>query len=143
LPAGAERAGWWHLGPRFGGVDQLAPLGGVFRRDQGRQRHVPHRRIGVIGLAVGEGQFQRLGQVVDIIGAVVADRLDVGAFEQGQGLQQHRALAPRAASENFQVAKAAALGRADRRVVIGEIVGRQQPALFLVEGDEFLGDIAS
>ena len=107
----AELARRRHLGPRLIRPDQLAPLGGVFRRDQGRQRHIADSRVGVIGLAVGEGEFQRLGQRVDVVGAVVAERPEIGAFEQCQGLQQRRPLAPRAAGEDFEIAEAAPLGR--------------------------------
>ena len=78
-----------------------------------------------------------------VIGAVVAERLQVLAFEQRQCLQQHRALAPGAAGEDFEVAKAAALGRADRRAVFGEVLGREQPTLFLHEGDNLPGDVAA
>ena len=95
------------------------------------ERHLDHRRVAVIGLAVGKGELQRLGQVVDVVGAVVAEAGEIGALEQGQGLQQHRPLAPGAAGEDFEIAKPAALGRADRRMVLGEILGRQQPALLL------------
>ena len=73
----------------------------------------------------------------------MAEGLEVGAFEQGQGLQQDRPLAPGAAGEDFEIAKAAAFGRADRRVVIGQILGRQQPALVLHKGDDLFGDVAA
>jgi hypothetical protein len=57
-------------------------------------------------------------------------------------LQQDGSLTPGAAGEDFEVAKAAALGRADRRVVFGEIFGRQEPALLLHKGDDLAGDVA-
>ena len=71
----AEFARRRHLGPRLVRPDQLRALGGVFRRHQRRQRHIADSRVGVIGLAVGKGEFQRLGQRVDIVGAVMAERL--------------------------------------------------------------------
>src|SRR5205085_1493802 len=68
---------------------------------------------------------------------------DVGAFEQGQGLQQDRALAPGAAGEDFEIAKAAALGRPDRRMIAGEVLGREEATLGLHKGDDLLGDVSA
>ena len=98
----------------------------------------PSRRVGVIGLAVGEGELQRLGQMVHVIGAVMAEAGEVDALKQRQGLQQHRPLAPGAAGEDVEIAKAAALRRADRRAVFGQVLGRQQPALLLIKATIFL-----
>ena len=78
-----------------------------------------------------------------VIGAVVAERLDIGAFEQRQSLQQDRSLAPGAAGEDFEIAEAAALGRPDRRMIAGEVLGREEAAFGLHKGDDLLGDVAA
>src|SRR5439155_3306268 len=53
------------------------------------------------------------------------------------------ALAPGAAGEDFEIAKAAPLRWADRRVVAGEVLGREEAAFGLHKGDDLLGDVAA
>ena len=68
---------------------------------------------------------------------------EIGAFQQSQRLQQDWSLAPRAASKDFEIAKVAPLGRANRRAILGEVFGREQPALLFHEGDDFARDVAA
>jgi hypothetical protein len=73
----------------------------------------------------------------------VAESGEIGSLQQCEGLQQDGPLAPGAASEDFEVAKAAALGRTHRRAVFGEILCRKEAALLLHVGDDLAGDIAA
>src|SRR5204862_3501585 len=54
-----------------------------------------------------------------------------------------RSLAPGAAGEDFEIAEAAALGRPDRRMIAGEVLGREEAAFGLHKGDDLLGDVAA
>ncbi len=75
-------------------ADQLAPLVVVGRREQVVKRHVGERGVAVPGLAVGEGELARLGHRVDEVRGSRAHRGQVVAVEQGELLQEDRALAP-------------------------------------------------
>src|SRR5262249_9671400 len=105
--------------------------------------HLDYRRVAVIGLAVGKGELQCFGHMVDVIRAVLPEAGEIGALEQCQSLQQDRPLAPSAASEDFEIAEPAALRRADRRAVLGEVLGREKTAFLSHEGDNLAGDVAA
>ena len=109
-PGPAEISGRRHLRRGAIGADQFPALGGVFRGDQRRERHLDLGRVAVIGLAVGKGELQRLGQLVDVVGAVLTETREIGSLEQCQGLQKNGSLAPGAAGEDFEIAKAIGLG---------------------------------
>ena len=81
---------------------------------------------------------------MDVVRGVVAESGEIGFLEQcGEGLRPDGSLAPGAASEDFEVAKASALGRAHRRAIFREIFGRQEAPLLLHEGDDLAGDVAA
>ena len=63
--------------------------------------HVHEIGVAVVGVAVGEGQLQRLQHGVDVIRGIVAHSLQVAAFQDAQGVEVHRPLAPRAAGVNL------------------------------------------
>src|SRR5580704_4742743 len=53
----AEISGWRHFGRGAIEADQLPALGRVFRRNQGRQRHLDLGRVAVIGLSIGKREL--------------------------------------------------------------------------------------
>ena len=57
-------------------------------------RHLGEFRIAVIGLAVGEGEFGGLDQVMDIGGRIMTHRVKVKTFQQPQLLKKDRTLRP-------------------------------------------------
>ena len=73
-----------------------------------------NERVGVVGVAVGQGELHRLDRQVDGVGPVVAQRLQVEPFEELQGLQQVRPLGPRAALVDRVAAVSTATGSSMR-----------------------------
>ena len=81
--------------------------------------------------------------MVDVVRAVLPETGKIGPLEQCEGLQQDRSLAPCPAGDDFEISEATALRWTDRRAVIGEIFGREEPAFLLHEGDDLTGDVAA
>src|SRR5262249_78208 len=52
-----EIAGRRHLGRGAGGGDEPSAPSGVFRGNQGRERHLDHRRVAEISLSVGKSEL--------------------------------------------------------------------------------------
>ena len=75
-------------------ADELAALGVVGLRQQRLHRHVDELRVAVEGLAVGVGELGALGPDVDELRIGGRQAVEIEALEQGQHLQQHRALRP-------------------------------------------------
>src|SRR5262249_56850274 len=88
----------------------------------------------------GEGEVEGLDEAVQIRGRVVAERLEIDAVEEVQHLQERRPLAPEAASGHLVAAEARAQRGPDLDAELGEVAGRQRPALGAVElGDALRG----
>ena len=135
-------AGVGHLGIGPERVDFPAADVGVFAGQQAFHRHVDEIRVAIVGVAVGEGQLQRLQHRVDVLCRVVAHALEVAAFQDAQGVQIHRPLAPRAAGVNVD-----ALVVNHRRNIhadgeTGQVVHGEPAALAADEGHHLLGDLA-
>ena len=124
------------------GIDLGRPLAGVGGGQQALGRHVDEVGIGVVGVAVGVGQLHRLDDGVEVVGAVVAHRLQVELLQDVERLQQHRALAVEPVLVDGVVAVVSAGGRLDPRVELGEVVELEGRAVLLQEGDHLLGDVA-
>ena len=122
------------------GVDQFAAQSGVLGREQARERDIGEMGVGVVRVAIGEGQLERFGDRVDCIGAVMPHRLQVEAVEDLQGLEQRRALGPDAALVDGQ----SAIGDRDRFFepggVRGEIDVTDQRAFLFRPGVDAPGD---
>ena len=86
-------------------ADEPAPLGGVRLRQQPGDRHLRERRVAVIRIAVGVCQLDRLVDVMDVLGGVHAERLEIDALEDVERLQQHRALIPRSSLVDVETMK--------------------------------------
>ena len=94
---------------------------------------IDEQRIAVAIFAVGAGRLQDLGDEVHVVGAVVLQAFKPARrLDHAQRLGQHRALAPRPAGEDLEVAPA----HLDRLLVaaveVGEVVARQLAAVLLV-----------
>ena len=111
------------------GVDECPPLGGILRQEEVGQRHVGEEGIRVIGVAIGHGQFHRLDDRMNRLGAVASHRFEVDALEDLQGLEQIRPLGPRPAL----VDRPAAISDGDRlldpRRVGGQVSVADEPSV--------------
>ena len=134
--AGSER----DRGPA--GVDLRRTLPGIAGGQQALGRHVDEVGVGVVGVAVRVGQLHRLDHGVDVVGAVVAHRLQVELLEDVQRLQQHRALAVEAVLVDGVAAVLGGRRLLDAGVELGEVVELERGAVLLQEGDHLLGDVA-
>ncbi len=121
-------------------VDQCPAAGGVLRHQQLGQRHVGIKGVGVIGVAVGHGKFQRLDHRVDRLGFVALHRREVVTLENLECLKQAGALRPRAAFVDGM----AAIGDGDRLLdpggMRGQVVVADQAAVGPRPGVDPAGD---
>src|SRR5436309_13992356 len=117
------------------GIDQLPPLRGVGFREQSERRHLGEVGIAVERVAIRERELQRLGDRVDVLRRVVAHPLEIEALQDGERLEQDRALTPEARLEDLERAVPGLEGpprrRLDAALVAGEIGLRQQAARLL------------
>ena len=132
-----------HFGPRDIRINPCTSPRGVGVAQQRVDRHIDELRIAVIGMAVGERQFECLDKCVDIGRRIVAQRFQVEAFQDLQRLQQHRALAPRPAAEQCGVVEADRQRRFDIDVKIGKIILAQPAVIGLVIRDDPACDVAA
>ena len=107
-------------------TNQPAALGGIVLREQLIERHVVEAWVAVVGLAVGEGQLGALNHRVQVLRRVVAHRLQVELLQQGQLLQEHRALGPAGALEDIQTVVVQADRLFEARLPFGEVFIGQQ-----------------
>src|SRR4029079_19611800 len=75
---------------------------------------------------------------MDEIGADRIETVEVEALQQGELLQENRALAPRAAFDDGVAAVVIGQRRLDRRVPAGYVVGGQEAAMMPAGGVEHL-----
>ncbi len=100
-------------------------------------------RIAIEGFAIGEREFEALRHGVEVIGTVVSRRLKRPGIHDVERLAQHRPLAPGAASVHLGSGEAHRGRVLDRRVEVGEILGRQPSAFLAMECHHRLGDVAA
>ncbi len=142
-PAGAT-------GPQLVGrlvPDERAPLCVVGLGQQVGQRHLGG--VPVPGLAVGHGELAALDQQVDVVGGPVRRQL---GRQQGELLQEHRALAPGPGLAHGPAVPVVRHRRLVGRGPAGEVVGGQCAGVVLTAGvqggppglpDQRLGDEAA
>ncbi len=106
--------------------DQLAACRGIFVGEQRRERHVDEVRIAVEHLAVGVAELQAFDDRMHEGVARGVHRIEVEAFEHGEHLQHHGALAPRSGLVHAKAAIEPRHRRFDCRAVARHVVGRQQ-----------------
>src|SRR5207253_1384487 len=110
---------------------RVSQLRRVLSRQQSGERDVDESWIAVIAFPVGERELDRLGDQVNVAGAVIPEILYALWREDRQGLQQRRALAPRCRRRHLPIPE---LGR-DRGFDLGFErfqVGGCQPAITLL-----------
>ena len=131
------------LGGRLVRIDLLPARGRVLLGDERLQELRGHAvGIGEVGRTVGEPNPLRFDEPVQIVGAVVAERLDVVALENVQHLERHEALG----IGRHLVDVVAAVARVNRvhpiRLVAGEIGLGEKPAALLKVGRDGASDRA-
>ena len=118
---------------------ERAALRGVGRGQQAGQRDVGLPRVAVPGLPVGESQLGALGDRVDELGAARAHLFEIKPVEQGQLLEEHRALAPGAGLADGEAAEVEGDGRLGGRPPGGQVGAGQQAAVAGAGGVHDLG----
>ena len=106
-----------------------------------RERHVDEPWVAVPALAVGEGELDRLGDEVHVLGAVVAERLELAALEDRERLQERRALRPRIGRVDEPAGARPRDGRRDVGDEPGQVGPRQPAAVGADEVDDPLRDL--
>ncbi|XQU71072.1 hypothetical protein OJJOAM_003861 [Cupriavidus sp. H18C1] len=123
-------------------ADALRDLAGVDGRQQPVQRHVDEGGIADEAVLVAGRLLHRLADHANIVGAVVPQRAQIELLEDRQHLQQHRAAAGRPVGGDAAVAVAANQRRGAHGLVAGQVLPRQQRAVFAHVGDDLFGDLA-
>ena len=142
--AGALREpGRRHVRPRPVGPDESPPFPGVAGGEEAVQRDVHEPRVAVVAFTVGEDELHRLGDRVDVVGAVVAEGGEVDPVEEARHLGQRRPLAPRPAGVDLDLAEARDDRLLDRALVFGEVLHRQPAAVLLVVADHGPREVAA
>jgi hypothetical protein len=106
----------------------------VCARQQRIERDVRGIRVAVEDLAVGIGKLHAFHDGVDELLPRRVHARDVIAFQQRQGLQQHRALAPGAGLVHRHPRIVAGNGALHLRAVAGEVIGPQHAAVAAAAG---------
>ena len=129
------------IDPRAGVADQGSTRLGVGLGQEPVRRHLHVVGIPVIGLAVGEGELDRLRQQVEVPRRVVAQRAQVVRLEEVQHLEQHGPLAPEAAHRHFELAESRPQRRCHLHAELGQVFRGEEAAFPPVEGADRLGDL--
>src|ERR1044071_4453982 len=97
-------------------ADQLAARVVVAGTQQRRHRHIDEIRVAIPGLAVSISELGAFGDDMDEIGADRVEAVEIEALQQGELLQENRALAPRAAFDDGVTAVVIGQRGLDRRL---------------------------
>ena len=127
---------------RSGLADEQATLVAVLGREQVVERHVDEGRIAVERLAVGERELRALDDRVDVLGRADADGREVEPGEQGELLQEDRALTPRPGLADRVPVVVEGDRRLDRRLPARKIPAREETAVLGAEAIDLVGDEA-
>ena len=121
--------------------DERAAVGGVLLAQQQVERDVGEVGVAVPGLAVGERQLCALDHGVDQLRRRC--RAEVEAFQQGELLQEHRALSPGTGLEDGVAAVVERQRPLERGLPAGHVVAGEKTVLRAHEGAYGLGDEAA
>ena len=110
-------------------ANQLAPLRVILIRQQRPKWHRNEVGIAVIGLAIRVGELGAFHQGVHEFGAIRIHRADIEPVQQGELLQEHRSLTPRAALQNGVPVILVRDRVFHRRRPASKIVSREQAAM--------------
>src|SRR5271157_1567977 len=113
-------------------VDDRAADAGIFLGDE-LDGNLAEVRITVVGVAVGISQFHRLHNGVNIVGGVVAHRLEVKSLQEVEVLEKNRRLAPEAHLVNLDASISSLERFFNPRVVGCEVSFAQQATRLLAE----------
>ena len=115
---------------------QRAPLGGVRLGEKAGDRHRRERRIAVVRVPVGVGELDGLVHVMDVLGGVHAEGVQIDPFEDVERLEQHRPLVPRPRLVHVEAMKVRRRGLLDLAVERGEVlIGEHTAGGFVGIGD--------
>ena len=132
---------FWHGALTVDGGDACADMG---VRQKLVHADIDEQRIAIAILAVGAGRLHDLGDEMDVVGAVVRQALQAARrLDHAQRLGQHRALAPRPAGEDLEVAPAHLHRFLVAAMEVGEIVACQVAAVLFVIAHDRLGNVAA
>jgi hypothetical protein len=124
-------------------ADECAALVVVCGRQQPVEWDVDEVGIAVERLAVGEGELGALGDGVDVFRGTEAHRLEVEARQQGELLEEDRALPPRAGLADRVAVVLESRRRLDRRLPGAEVVACEEPSLLGAQPVDGLGHEAA
>jgi hypothetical protein len=114
----------------------------VLVREQSIDRDRVEVRIADVVVPIGERRLQRLGDQVEVLHAVVTERLDVVLLQDLQGDRQRRPLRPRPAAVDFIVAVPDLDRRLQPHREVCDVVVGDQAAVLSAEGRQLLRDLA-
>src|SRR5208337_5011628 len=113
-------------------IDERTPDAGIFLGDE-LDGNLAEVRITVVGVAVGISQFHRLHNGMNIVGGVVAHRLEVKSLQEVEVLEKNRRLAPEADLVNLDASISSLERLFNPRVVGCEVSFAQQATRLLAE----------
>src|SRR5262249_736473 len=122
---------WTKLERRRAFVNHRAPFGSIFFREQALIRNFDKVQIAQILVTIGEGEFGRFDAGVNVLRAVVAQRLQVVAFENSKSEQLCRALAGRSVLVDLIAMIIDRNGLFDFGGIVGKVFVTKQAAVLL------------
>ena len=123
-------------------VNQCAAFGGILFREQTGVGDFDEVHVAEILLSIGEREFDRLDTGVDIVGAVMAHRFQVIAFENPQREQLRRSLTRRSVLVDLKPAIINRDRLFDLSGIAGKVFVTKQAAVVFGKFSHLAGNVA-